>query len=82
MARVSDQELAKLKAEVNLLQLVEGRGIRLVKHGKDYLGLCPFHDDRDPSLVISPDKNLWHCLGVCQTGGTVIDWVMRTDGLS
>ena len=35
-----------------------------------------------PSLVISPQKNLWHCLGACQTGGSVIDWVMRAEGVS
>jgi DNA primase len=44
--------------------------------------LCPFHDDREPSLVVSPKKNLWHCLGACQAGGTVIDWVMKAEGVS
>jgi hypothetical protein len=43
---------------------------------------CPFHDDREPSLVVTPEKNLWHCLGACQTGGSVIDRVMRTRGVS
>src|SRR6185295_5886784 len=38
--------------------------------------------DREPSLVISPDKNLWHCLGACSQGGTVIDWVMKMNGVS
>jgi DNA primase len=61
---------------------VESQGIVLKKHGQDYLGLCPFHDDKEPSLVISPEKNLWHCLGACQIGGSVIDWVMKTEGLS
>jgi len=37
------------------------------------------HDDREPSLVITPAKNLWHCLGACQAGGSVIDWVMRAE---
>jgi DNA primase catalytic core len=46
------------------------------------LGLCPFHDDRNPSLVITPSKNLWHCLGACNEGGTVIDWVMKAQGVS
>ena len=46
------------------------------------LGLCPFHDDHEPSLVVSPKKNLWHCLGACQTGGSVIDWVMKSRGVS
>jgi len=45
MARISDSELDHLKCEVSLLHLVEACGIVLKKHGKDYLGLCPFHDD-------------------------------------
>ncbi len=82
MARLSDQELTRLKQEVSLTRLVEARGIALKPHGKDLLGLCPFHNDKEPSLVISPDKNLWHCLGACQTGGSVIDWVMKAEGVS
>jgi DNA primase catalytic core len=62
--------------------LVESQGIALKKHGKDYLGLCPFHDDREPSLVISPEKNLWHCLGACGEGGDVINWMMKSQGVS
>jgi DNA primase catalytic core len=55
----------------------------LKKHGAgDLIGHCPFHDDKTPSLVITPAKNLWHCLGACQVGGTVIDWVMRAEGVS
>ena len=46
------------------------------------MGKCPFHDDRTPSLVITPGKNLWHCLGACHAGGTAIDWVMRAEGIS
>jgi DNA primase len=61
---------------------VEAEGIELRRHGTDLLGLCPFHDDREPSLVVSPKGDLWHCLGACQTGGSVIDWVMRSRGVS
>jgi DNA primase catalytic core len=82
MARIPDAELERLKAEVSVQRLVEAKGIALKRHGADLLGLCPFHDDKSPSLVVSPKKNLWHCLGACQTGGSVIDWVMRTDGVS
>jgi len=42
------------------------------KQGKDYVMACPFHEDDTPSLVVSPDTNLWHCMGACQTGGSVI----------
>jgi DNA primase catalytic core len=81
MARVSEQELERMKAEISLERLAEAKGVKLKKHGENLLGLCPFHEDREPSLVITPSKNLWHCLGACQTGGTVIDWVMRAEGV-
>ena len=82
MARIPDGEIERLKSEVSLERLVEAQGIELKRHGADLLGLCPFHDDKTPSLVVSPKKNLWHCLGACQAGGSVIDWVMKRDGLS
>ena len=63
-------------------RLARARGVKLERHGADLRGLCPFHEDHEPSLVITPKKNLWHCLGVCQTGGTSIDWVMRAEGVS
>jgi DNA primase len=75
MARVPDAALERLKREVSVRQLAEARGIVLKQHGADLIGLCLFHEDKSPSLVISPDKNLWHCLGACQAGGSVIDWV-------
>jgi DNA primase catalytic core len=82
MARIPEHEVERLKREVSVQRLAEARGIKLHRHGADLVGLCPFHDDRNPSLVITPAKNLWHCLGACNAGGTVIDWVMKADGIS
>ena len=82
MARIPDEVIERLKQEVPLDRLAAARGVKLKQHGADLVGLCPFHEDHEPSLVISPKKNLWHCLGACQTGGTVIDWVMRAHGVS
>ena len=82
MARIPDEEIERLKSEISLEQLVRARGIELRRHGADLIGLCPFHDDHEPSLVITPAKNLWHCLGACQTGGSVIDWTMKSQGVS
>ena len=84
MARISDVELARLKTEVSLVRLVEAKGIALAKHGAggDVVGCCPFHDDRTPSFVVSVSKNLWRCHGACQAGGSVIDFVMRVEGVS
>jgi DNA primase len=82
MARLNDNDIERLKQEVSLLDLVQSYGVKLQKKGKDLIGLCLFHDDHSPSLVISPDKNLWHCMGACQEGGSVIDWVMKSEGVS
>jgi CHC2 zinc finger len=82
MARIPAEVVERLKAEVSVQRLAEARGVELKRHGADLIGRCPFHDDRTPSLVITPAKNLWHCLGACQVGGTVIDWVMKAEGNS
>jgi len=82
MVRIPDEVIERLKQKVALQRLVEARGIELKRYGADLIGLCPFHDDHSPSLVVSPKSNLWHCLGACQAGGSVIDWVMRCQGVS
>src|SRR5579885_218374 len=82
MPRIPEEVIERLKKEISLERLAEQRGVKLARHGADLIGLCPFHDDHEPSLVISPKKNLWHCLGACSTGGTVIDWVMKAQGVS
>src|SRR5580658_7690910 len=81
MARIPADELERLKAEVSVERLVESAGIGLKAAGKDLLGRCPFHEDREASLIITPSKNLWHCFG-CQIGGGPIDWMMKSKGVS
>lgn len=82
MARIPDEVLARLKAEVSVARLVQGCGVELRRQGKDLVGCCPFHDDSTPSLVVTPGKNLWNCLGACRRGGGPIDWVMAAQGVS
>ena len=82
MARIPEEEIERLKSQISLERLAVAKGIQLKKHGENLLGLCPFHDDKEPSLVISPEKNLWHCLGACGEGGDVISWMMKSQGVS
>jgi DNA primase len=82
MARIPEAELERLRAEVAVERLAEARRVALARKGADLVGLCPFHEDHEASLVITPAKNLWHCLGACQAGGSPIDWVMRAEGVS
>jgi DNA primase catalytic core len=81
MARIPEAQIERLKEEVSVERLVENSGIDLKKSGKDKLGRCPFHEDGEPSLVVTPAKNLWHCFG-CGAGGGPIDWVMKSRGIS
>jgi DNA primase len=82
MARIPGAVIERLKSEIAIERLAEARGVVFERRGADLHGRCPFHEDKTPSLVITPAKNLWHCLGACQAGGTVIDWVMRAEGVS
>jgi len=81
MPRIPNDLLERIKHETPLRLLVERSGVALKVSGENLLGLCPMHKDHDPSLVLTPSRGLWHCLGACQAGGTVIDWVMKADGL-
>ena len=82
MARIPVEVIERLKTEIAIERLAEARGVVFERRGADLHGRCPFHEDKTPSLVVTPSKNLWHCLGACQAGGTVIDWVMRAEGVS
>ena len=81
MARIPEADLERLKNDIAVERLVESAGIVLRASGRDRIGKCPFHDDSEPSLVVTPAKNLWHCFG-CQSGGGPIDWVMKLRGIS
>lgn len=80
MARIPKEELERLRS-LPIRELVEGSCMELKPRGKDLAGLCPLHDDHDASLIVTEQKNVWHCFG-CQAGGGVIDWVMAREGLS
>ncbi len=82
MPRIPEEEIERIKKETDLAALVRSRGIELRKHGTGNLaGRCPFHDDSDPSFIVTPDKGLFHCLG-CGAAGNAIQFVQRFDGVS
>jgi len=55
--------------------------VRLEKSGRNFFGLCPFHNEKTPSFSVSPEKQIFHCFG-CGTGGNVFTFVMQIEGLS
>ncbi|XDD51144.1 CHC2 zinc finger domain-containing protein [Leptospira sp. WS92.C1] len=74
--------LEEIKRNTDLVALVRSYGVEIRPHGKNWVGRCPFHDDKTPSFVVTPSKNLWHCMGACQVGGSAIDFVMKKENVS
>jgi len=68
-----------LLARVDILDVVDPR-VKLRKTGKNYAGLCPFHQEKSPSFTVNPDKQFYYCFG-CGAGGNAIGFVMNFDNL-
>jgi DNA primase len=81
--RIPEGDLEQVKRQTDLRALVQSRGIELKKHGtKDFIGRCPFHDDKNhPNFIVSPQKGLWHCMA-CGKAGNAIQFVQQHDGVS
>ncbi len=69
----------KLRANL-LLSEVIGKKVRLKQRGKEFIGLCPFHNEKTPSFTVSNQKGLFHCFG-CQAGGDAVGFVMKSQNL-
>lgn len=84
---VNKTEIERVRRSNDLVAVVESRGVPLTRKGRNYVGLCPFHDDKDPSLVVNPERQLWNCFGACRgnggkSGGDVFAFVSRMEGIS
>jgi DNA primase catalytic core len=62
--------------------LCERYHIELKPQGKNLVGFCPWHKDDKPSFIVTPDKNLWHCMGACDEGGDVFSLVQKAEKVS
>jgi DNA primase len=65
----------EVKSRLNIVDII-GEKVQLKKSGRNFKGLCPFHNEKTPSFMVSPDRQVFHCFG-CAKGGSVIDFVME-----
>jgi DNA primase len=80
MARFSDDKLEEIRTRADIVEVI-GAHVRLKRAGRNFVGLCPFHNEKTPSFSVNAERGFFHCFG-CGAGGTVFNFVMRTEGLS
>ena len=75
MGRFPEQFIQQVLQSTDIVELV-GRYVSLKRKGKEFVGLCPFHSDNNPSLYVSPAKQIFKCFA-CGAGGNVLQFVMN-----
>ncbi|HBK63518.1 MAG TPA: DNA primase [Cyanobacteria bacterium UBA11166] len=73
--RLHPDTIEQVKQQADIVDVISERVV-LRKRGKDYVGLCPFHDEKSPSFTVSPSKQLYYCFG-CNAGGNAIKFLME-----
>ncbi len=77
---ITDEALERVRSATDIVELVS-QHVSLKKSGANYLGLCPFHQEKTPSFTVSPGKQIFHCFG-CGAGGDAVGFVMRQGNYS
>ncbi|MEG2322360.1 MAG: DNA primase [Bacilli bacterium] len=80
MKTLTSEEINNIRSSVDIVSVVM-RYIPLTKKGKNYFGVCPFHEDSDPSLSVSPEKQIFSCFS-CHTAGNVFNFIMEYEHVS
>lgn len=80
MTRISDEVIEEIRSKTDIVDLVS-EYVQLTKRGRNWFGLCPFHEENSPSFSVSEDKQLFHCFG-CGASGNAITFMMDMENRS
>ena len=78
--RIPESKIDEVRSASDIVDVIASY-VNLKKRGKNFLGLCPFHQEKTPSFNVSPEKQMYHCFG-CGVGGNVFTFVMEHDKVS
>ena len=79
MFRYSDEIIEEVRQTNDIVDVIS-QYVRLKRSGRNYFGLCPFHNEKSPSFSVSPDKQIFHCFG-CGVGGNVFTFLTKIEGI-
>ena len=80
MARYSEEIINDVRQSNDIVDVIS-QYVHLKRSGRNFFGLCPFHNEKSPSFSVSPDKQIFHCFG-CGVGGNVITFISKIEGLN
>ena len=80
MARYSDELIEEIRQNNDIVDVIS-QYVHLKRSGRNFFGLCPFHNEKSPSFSVSPDKQIFHCFG-CGVGGNVYSFLMKIEGIN
>ena len=80
MARYSEEIVEEVRQNNDIVSVIS-QYVHLSRKGRNYFGLCPFHNEKSPSFSVSPDRQIFHCFG-CGVGGNVYTFLMKIEGIT
>ncbi len=80
MSMIAPETLELIRSRLDIVELV-GECVQLSRAGRNMKGRCPFHQERTPSFIVSPERQTFHCFG-CGEGGDAFSFVMKTENLT
>ncbi len=80
MQRYSDETIDEVRQTNDIVDIIS-QYVHLKRSGRNYFGLCPFHNEKSPSFSVSPDKQIFHCFG-CGVGGNVFTFLTKIEGIN
>ena len=80
MARIPQDTIDRIRDTADIVEVVS-RHVDLTKRGRNFFGLCPFHNEKTPSFSVAPDKGIYHCFG-CGNGGNAVNFIMEIEKIS
>jgi DNA primase len=80
MGRFGDDKIEEVRSRADIVEIV-GAHVRLRRAGRNFVGLCPFHNEKTPSFSVNAERGFFHCFG-CGAGGSIFNFITRVEGLT